>query len=70
MTCNRIIDLGERDGVDLSRRRFLSVSAAVGGGLLIGFTTGPTIGAADAAQSVASPMSSSAATNSLICATE
>ena len=55
MTSNRIIDLVEGDGVDLSRRRFLSVSAAVGGGLLIGFTTGPSIGAADAAQNVASP---------------
>jgi isoquinoline 1-oxidoreductase beta subunit len=51
MTCNRIIDLVESDGVDLSRRRFLSVSAAVGGGLVIGFTTGPSIGAGDAAQS-------------------
>jgi len=55
MTCNRIIDLVEGDGVDLSRRRLLSVSAAMGGGLLIGFTTGPSIGAADSAQSVASP---------------
>src|SRR6202166_3059958 len=55
MTSNRIIDLVESDGVDLSRRRFLSASAAVGGGLLIGFTTGPSMGAADAAQSVASP---------------
>jgi isoquinoline 1-oxidoreductase beta subunit len=55
MISNRIIDLVEGDGVDLSRRRFLTVSAAVGGGLLIGFTTGPSFGAADAAQSVASP---------------
>ena len=54
MTSNRMIDLVEGDGVDLSRRRFLSVSAAVGGGLLIGFTTGPSIGAAEAAPGVAS----------------
>jgi len=31
VTSNRIIDVVESDGVDLSRRRFLSVSAAVGG---------------------------------------
>jgi isoquinoline 1-oxidoreductase beta subunit len=53
MTRNRIIDFAESDGVDLSRRRFLSVSAAVGGGLLIGFSAVPSIGDADAAQGVA-----------------
>src|SRR5271169_289759 len=53
MTANRILDLAERDGVDLSRRRFRSVGAAVGGGLLIGFTAGPSIGTAEAAKTVA-----------------
>src|SRR5258708_31740855 len=51
MTGNRMIGRVESDGADLSRRRFLSVSAAVGGGLLIGFTAGPSIRVADAAQS-------------------
>jgi isoquinoline 1-oxidoreductase beta subunit len=54
MTRDRVIDVAESDGVDLSRRRFLSVGAAVGGGLLIGFTTGRSIGAAHAAEKVAS----------------
>ena len=53
MTFDGISDVVESDGVDLSRRRFLSVSAAVGGGLLIGFTAGPSIGAAEAAKTVA-----------------
>ena len=55
MTRDRVVDVVERDGVDLSRRHFLSVSAAVGGGLLIGFATGSSIGAADAAKGIASP---------------
>jgi isoquinoline 1-oxidoreductase beta subunit len=54
MTSNRMIDLVESDGVDLSRRHFLSASAAVGGGLLIGFTTGRSISAAGAAEKAAS----------------
>src|SRR5437870_2474700 len=54
MTSNRIIDLVESDGVDRSRRRFLSASAALGGGLLIGFTAGRSISAAGAAEKVAS----------------
>src|SRR5882672_1719204 len=54
MILDRISDVVERDlGINLSRRQFLSASAAVGGGLLIGFTTGPSIAAADAAQGVA-----------------
>ena len=53
MTGNRSVDFAESDIMDLSRRRFLSASAAVGGGLLIGFTAARSIRAADAAQDVA-----------------
>ena len=49
MPGNQMIDAVERGSVDLSRRRFLTASAAVGGGLLIGFTAGPSIGVAGAA---------------------
>jgi isoquinoline 1-oxidoreductase beta subunit len=55
MTLDRIGAGAASDlGVNPSRRQFLSASAAVGGGLLIGFATGPWIGAADAAKTVAS----------------
>src|SRR5437879_6190147 len=54
MTANRIVDLVGSEGVDLSRRQFLSASAALGGGLLIGFTAGRSISAAGAAEKVAS----------------
>ena len=55
MIPDRIGDGVARDlDVNLSRRQFLSASAAVGGGLLVGFTMAPSIGAADAAQSAAS----------------
>src|SRR4029077_9671858 len=53
MTSNRTIDFVESDDVDLSRLLFLSAGAAVGGGLLIGFTTGRSISPADAAEKVA-----------------
>src|SRR5437660_4436016 len=56
MILDRISDVVERDsGINLTRRQFLSATAAVGGGLLIGFTTGPSIGTAAAAQSVSTP---------------
>jgi isoquinoline 1-oxidoreductase beta subunit len=54
MTSNRAIGLVERDSLDLSRRRFLSASAALGGGLLIGFTAGRSVHAAGAAEKIAS----------------
>src|SRR2546427_5124868 len=55
MIFDLISDGVERDsGLNLSRRQFLSASAALGGGLLIGFTADPSISAADAAESVAS----------------
>src|SRR5438445_825940 len=54
MTSNQTVDLVENDRMDLSRRRFLSASAALGGGLLIGFTAGRSISAAGAAEKLAS----------------
>jgi isoquinoline 1-oxidoreductase beta subunit len=57
MIPDRIGDGVERNvGMNVSRRQFLSASAAVGGGLLIGFALAPSIGAADAAQNVVSPL--------------
>jgi isoquinoline 1-oxidoreductase beta subunit len=53
MNSNRLVDVAESEGVDLSRRRFLTVSAAVGGGLLIGFAVRPSVGDADAAETAA-----------------
>ena len=54
MIFDRIADCAESEmGLNLSRRQFLSAGAAVGGGLLIGFTTGHSIQAADAAESAA-----------------
>ena len=53
MTSNRAIGLVERDSLNLSRRRFLSASAALGGGLLIGFTAGRSVNAAGAAEKIA-----------------
>jgi isoquinoline 1-oxidoreductase beta subunit len=55
MILDRIGKIVERDSdVNLSRRDFLSASAAVGGGLLIGFATPRSIGAAGAAEKTAS----------------
>jgi isoquinoline 1-oxidoreductase beta subunit len=46
--------VGRDSGVNRSRRNFLSASAALGGGLLIGFATGRSISAAGAAEKAAS----------------
>src|SRR5207253_1199094 len=53
MTSDRAIGLVERDSLDLSRRRFLSASAALGGGLLIGFTAGRPVNAVGTAEKIA-----------------
>ena len=53
MIVDRISDVLERDSdMNLSRRQFLSASAALSGGLLIGFTTGRSISSAGAAEKV------------------
>jgi isoquinoline 1-oxidoreductase subunit beta len=55
MILDRIDEVVERDSdMNLSRRQFLSASAALGGGLLIGFATGHSISAAGAAGKAAS----------------
>src|SRR5947207_14174958 len=55
MILGRISDVLERDSdINLSRRHFLSASAALGGGMLIGFTAGRSISVAGAAEKVAS----------------
>jgi isoquinoline 1-oxidoreductase subunit beta len=55
MILDRIDDVPARDSdMNPSRRQFLSAGAALGGGLLIGFGTGRSIGAAGAAVKVAS----------------
>jgi isoquinoline 1-oxidoreductase beta subunit len=54
MILGRISDVLERDSdMNLSRRQFLSASAALGGGLLIGFTAGRSVNAAGAAEKIA-----------------
>ncbi len=54
MILDRISEALERDpDMNLSRRQFLSASAALGGGLLIGFATGRSISAADATEEIA-----------------
>ncbi len=54
MILGRISDVLERDSdMNLSRRQFLSASAALGGGFLIGFTAGRSVNAAGAAEKIA-----------------
>src|SRR5438128_6586323 len=55
MIFDLISDGVERDsGPNLSRRQFLSASAALGGGMLLGFTAGRSISVAGAAEKVVS----------------
>ena len=53
MTRNRAANIAANDRVDITRRHFLTVSAGLGGGLLIGFTTSRSISAVRADEKAA-----------------